>query len=506
MLRQAGEVELPTPKGQPKSRLISQEEIGTTLGRFQQQLERGLLTDGAYDVALQIFDKTVEGLTTKFDEAAKNVGLENSTVANLTERLREARGIKDRTESEKALNILPGGVAQIIREGGDTAVIFYEKMASPSQIGTTRVLPRWDLVTAELKRIDRMHRLPGFVSTPLEVTRAGYKTGQRAADASMNVWKPMVLLTPKWPMRVSLDEQLRIAGTLGGIEGLGMLLKSMPNLSRTYAAKALTRKNPQALENAQDLTHIVKAIDEKLGREFAEDATIVDRLEAVQKEVNNPEEWLQGVYRDLISDAMSQNRKRRAANAALKFTGVGLVVNPFVGVGYAAISHYSRRRRMLQLAEINAKRTIGEALQKEGRSLMEEALEFSDNLSAGVRAIEIDQAANMIRKGQVVLEDIEKFEKMQKATNLLDQADQIMIDAGVPHLSVSGYRVTSAYDDERRVIVATPKALKMSIGDGLKGDMWRDPSKKNAPYLYYKLCADAVRMWGEVSGEIRCAE
>ena len=61
-------------------------------------------------------------------------------------------------------------------------------------------------------------------------------------------------------------------------------------------------------------------------------------------------------------------------------------------------------------------------------------------------------------------------------------------------------------DDERRVIVATPKALKMSIGTGLKGDMWRDPSKKNAPYLYYKLCADATRMWGEVAGEIRCAE
>ena len=61
-------------------------------------------------------------------------------------------------------------------------------------------------------------------------------------------------------------------------------------------------------------------------------------------------------------------------------------------------------------------------------------------------------------------------------------------------------------DDERRVIVATPKALKMSVGEGLKGDMWRDPSKKNAPYLYFKLCADAVRMWGEVAGEIRCAE
>lgn len=60
--------------------------------------------------------------------------------------------------------------------------------------------------------------------------------------------------------------------------------------------------------------------------------------------------------------------------------------------------------------------------------------------------------------------------------------------------------------DERRCIIAAPKALKLSIGEGLKGDMWRDPSKKNAPYLYYKLCADAVRMWGEVSGEIRCTE
>lgn len=61
-------------------------------------------------------------------------------------------------------------------------------------------------------------------------------------------------------------------------------------------------------------------------------------------------------------------------------------------------------------------------------------------------------------------------------------------------------------DDERRCIVATSKALKMSIGTGLKGDMWRDPSKKNIPYIYFKMCADATRMWGEVAGEIRCNE
>jgi hypothetical protein len=65
---------------------------------------------------------------------------------------------------------------------------------------------------------------------------------------------------------------------------------------------------------------------------------------------------------------------------------------------------------------------------------------------------------------------------------------------------------TGSDGNERRVIVSLPRALKLSTGEGLKGDMWRDPSKKNAPYIYYKLCADASRMWGEVSGEIRCAE
>jgi len=60
--------------------------------------------------------------------------------------------------------------------------------------------------------------------------------------------------------------------------------------------------------------------------------------------------------------------------------------------------------------------------------------------------------------------------------------------------------------DERRCIIATSKALKLSTGTALKGDVWRVPAKKNIPYVYFKLCAEASRMWGEVSGEIRCNE
>jgi len=65
---------------------------------------------------------------------------------------------------------------------------------------------------------------------------------------------------------------------------------------------------------------------------------------------------------------------------------------------------------------------------------------------------------------------------------------------------------TGSDGDERRCIISTPKALKLSTGTALKGDVWRVPAKKNIPYVYFKLCAEASRMWGEVSGEIRCNE
>jgi hypothetical protein len=47
---------------------------------------------------------------------------------------------------------------------------------------------------------------------------------------------------------------------------------------------------------------------------------------------------------------------------------------------------------------------------------------------------------------------------------------------------------TGSDGNERRIIVSLPRALKLSTGEGLKGDMWRDPSKKNAPYKTHLVC------------------
>ena len=65
---------------------------------------------------------------------------------------------------------------------------------------------------------------------------------------------------------------------------------------------------------------------------------------------------------------------------------------------------------------------------------------------------------------------------------------------------------TGAGGDERRCMAFLPKALKLTIGQDLKADMWRDSSKKNLPYIHFKQSIGASRMWGEVAGEIRCLE
>lgn len=65
---------------------------------------------------------------------------------------------------------------------------------------------------------------------------------------------------------------------------------------------------------------------------------------------------------------------------------------------------------------------------------------------------------------------------------------------------------TGGAADERRCMVFTPKAIKLTIGADLKGDMWNDTGKKKIPYMYFKQSIGASRMWGEVAGEIRCTE
>jgi hypothetical protein len=58
----------------------------------------------------------------------------------------------------------------------------------------------------------------------------------------------------------------------------------------------------------------------------------------------------------------------------------------------------------------------------------------------------------------------------------------------------------------RECIVATPRSMKICVAKELEVNAWRDTGKRNIPYIYLKLSMDAVRMWGEITGRVNCAE
>jgi hypothetical protein len=49
-------------------------------------------------------------------------------------------------------------------------------------------------------------------------------------------------------------------------------------------------------------------------------------------------------------------------------------------------------------------------------------------------------------------------------------------------------------------------ALKLAMAQPIGIEMWRDTARKNIPYIYGKMKARAHRFWGEITGEIKCAE
>jgi len=158
---------------------------------------------------------------------------------------------------------------------------------------------------------------------------------------------------------------------------------------------------------------------------------------------------------------------------------------------------------------------------KEGFSIGENYVSAGADASSGLTLDKLRAARHtMLRLESITQDDtINCFLSAKQLDDLLRIDEVINSDYSVRKnlaegnvTTFMGFRFIQterlAVDDDgnRRVIIATPRSLKMSTGTALKGDVWRVPAKKNIPYLYFKLCAEASRMWGEVSGEIRCAE
>lgn len=60
--------------------------------------------------------------------------------------------------------------------------------------------------------------------------------------------------------------------------------------------------------------------------------------------------------------------------------------------------------------------------------------------------------------------------------------------------------------DPRQCIISRKSSFKLAVAKELEMNMWRDTSKKNIPYIYFKLCADGTRMWGETTLRLNCLD
>ena len=89
------------------------------------------------------------------------------------------------------------------------------------------------MIFVELKVLTNIRKQKALYDTARALRRGVTKS----ADKTMQYWRPAVLLTPKWTMRVQLDEALRRAGDLGAVATLGGLMRGVQELHTHYAYK-----------------------------------------------------------------------------------------------------------------------------------------------------------------------------------------------------------------------------------------------------------------------------
>ena len=130
----------------------------------------------------------------------------------------------DTTEGMKRTILLIDGKATSIR-------------MTPSQIQESRIVPRWDLISDDMRKATKRSKRYDSVNSLYDAARAVGRGVTRTADKTMQFWRPAVLLTPKWTMRVQLDEAFRRASDLGAVATLGGLMRGVQELHTQYAYK-----------------------------------------------------------------------------------------------------------------------------------------------------------------------------------------------------------------------------------------------------------------------------
>ena len=261
-------------------------EVNRRIGEFQAILLQG--DDKAYALAADYFKSTVSEINEWVDNHVQYedvvhlpTDIDTPIDAHLRTLTDHYNHNQTRWEKDRKITISvmepdpitpsrrdPQGSGQRIkayRENGNT--MFVDFAMSEDQMMASSLIPRYDVVQRYLDQAQRRTGDSVVGKAQQKTIDAGRKVAYKISpgtDKAMAVWRKAVLLTPKWPMRVGFDEQLRLMANIGVLNTLSQF---GPAFKRMRQAQAVHN-----LENFNDLGHadiiasrMAKRVREDLG-------------------------------------------------------------------------------------------------------------------------------------------------------------------------------------------------------------------------------------------------
>ena len=346
-------------------------------------------------------------------------------------------------------------VVRVIRDE-NADVIFQQIGVSPSQIEQSAVLPRYDIIDQEIKnwreattsgrvkraeeRASKKGRSKAEARDRAVVPRTERLLGplRSPANTAYGYWRKSVLSTPKWPMRVQIDEQMRIAANIGALSTIANFRGGFERMRQAQAVHKLD--NWDELKKSELLAAEMRKFAEENNINYV-GRDVINLYRAVGSE--GFDAAVKNVTKELVLDARARAKLRRnyLAKGALFGTFMG---NPLMGIGYGLVAKHSRRRRINNAAQQTAALHYAGTLKIQGRRLMAEAVTPEDISAA--RSLMSD--ADFIQK-QI---DAEQSADLLRASNAFESAEELLTKAGFSGITIGRTQLRNAFGDDGRFI------------------------------------------------------
>ena len=336
------------------------------------------------------------------------------------------------------------------------------------------------------------------------------------ADATMQIWRPLVLLTPKWALRIQIDETLRRAADVGALTELTNLIVGTRRMKEAHAVQGLdfnyqtvfTDMNARA-KNLAENEDLLTLFKEKHGRQY-DPNSFGDQLRLVEDNIDLINESTGSNYKtpyelhtkEVVKQARENaNKAKLFLPSALRFLAVAPLLNPVYGAAWSGYHMFKRWRRINDVAEMNIGLQIADQLQQEARKLLTDAivdedvflqeiaesmLSRADGMKAEVERV-IDLAtARKNADGESSLVKGEDGKPVTINTDLIvdnmQKADTLLQQAGFGNLDVEGAVVRNAYGDDskHREMVSSEVSSTGSVMSMLRSrrEFWEREFKK----------------------------